>query len=395
MTTSDSFKTQPVHIVSGARTPIGSFMGSISQYTPSDLAEFAARAAVERSGIEAEAIGSVIMGNVMPVDPETIYLSRVTGRRIGVPDTAAAMNVNRLCGSGTQAIITAALEIQQGVSSVALAGGAESMSRAPMTIPGMRRGQRMGDAEITDWLGKTLSDPFGNGHMGVTAENIAADRGISRERQDEFAADSQAKAARAIAEGVFAEEIVPIETRKGVFDTDEHPRETSAEQLAALRPVFKEGGTVTAGNASGINDGAAALVLASEDEVKSRGLESMGKIIGWGVAGVDPKFMGLGPIPAVPKALAMAGVELSDIDVIESNEAFAAQAIAVSDALGFDPQKVNPNGGAIALGHPVGATGSILAVKALHHLKRNDQNLGLVTLCIGGGQGIALVIERG
>jgi acetyl-CoA C-acetyltransferase len=312
----------------------------------------------------------------------------------GIPETTPALNVNRLCGSGAQAVVSAVQALMLGDADMALAGGAECMSRSPYSLPAARFGQKMGDTRALDMMTGALTCPFGTGHMGVTAENVAARHGISREDQDAFALESQARAARAIADGRFRDQIVPVEIsgRKGavVFDTDEHPKATSAEALAALRPAFLKDGTVTAGNASGINDGAAALVLARGDQ----GGRARARIMGYALAGVDPKVMGLGPIPAVQGLCRKLGVTPQSFDVVESNEAFASQALAVSRALGLDPAKVNPNGGAIALGHPVGATGAILLVKALHELERTGQRTALITMCIGGGQGIALAIER-
>jgi acetyl-CoA C-acetyltransferase len=308
------------------------------------------------------------------------------------------MNVNRLCGSGAQAVVSAVQALMLGDAEFALAGGAESMSRSPYILPQARWGQKMGDAGASDMMLGALNCPFGTGHMGVTAENVAKEHGITRADQDAFALESQHRAAAAIAEGRFREQIVPVEvaSRKGpvVFDTDEHPKATSAEALAGLRPVFQKDGTVTAGNASGINDGAAALVLARADAAAKAGLIPRARILGYAHAGVRPEVMGIGPVPAVEALLARTGLSAGDFDVIESNEAFAAQAIAVNRALGLDPARVNPNGGAIALGHPVGATGAILCVKALHELERTGGRRALVTMCIGGGQGIALAFER-
>jgi acetyl-CoA C-acetyltransferase len=321
-----------------------------------------------------------------------MYLSRVMAMNAGIPETTPALNVNRLCGSGAQAVVSAVQALMLGDADMALAGGAECMSRSPYILPSARFGQKMGDTRALDMMTGALTCPFGTGHMGVTAENVAAQHGISRADQDAFALESQTRAARAIAEGRFKDQIVPIELagRKGpvTFDTDEHPKATSAEALAGLKPVFQKDGTVTAGNASGINDGAAALVLSRRAE------GSRARIMGYAVAGVDPKVMGIGPIPAVLDLCRKLGVKPQSFDIVESNEAFAAQALAVSRALDLDPAKVNPNGGAIALGHPVGATGAILVVKALHEMERTGGKTALVTMCIGGGQGIALAIER-
>jgi acetyl-CoA C-acetyltransferase len=385
-------------ILSAVRTAIGTFGGALSGLAPTETGAIVARAALERAGVSGGQIGHVVFGNVITTEPRDMYLSRMAAMGAGVPDTTPAMNVNRLCGSGAQAIVSAAQALMLGDADFALAGGAEAMSRAPYALPAARFGQKMGDAAGVDMLTGTLNCPFGTGHMGVTAENVAAEHGISREDQDAFALDSQTRAAAAIAAGRFAEQIVPVEvkTRKGMvaFDTDEHPKATSAEALAGLRAVFQKGGTVTAGNASGINDGAAALVLARTDAAQAAGLTPRARIVGYAHACVRPEVMGMGPIPAVQALCARTGLSVDDFDVIESNEAFAAQAVAVNRALGLDPARVNPNGGAIALGHPVGATGAILTVKALHELERTGGRLALVTMCIGGGQGIALAIER-
>ena len=385
-------------ILSGARTAIGAFGGSLSGFAPIDLATFVAKAALERAGLAPEQVGQVVFGHVINTEPRDMYLSRVAAIQAGIPVGTPAMNVNRLCGSGAQAIVSAAQMLMLGDADFAVAGGAECMSRAPYILQQARFGQKMGDVRALDMMTGALSCPFGTGHMGVTAENVAAEHDISRAAQDEFALESQSRAAAAIAAGHFREEIVPVEiaSRKGtvVFDTDEHPKQTSLEALSALKPVFQKGGSVTAGNASGINDGAAALVLARADAAKAAGLVPQARILGYALAGVRPEVMGLGPIPAVEALLARTGLSVADFDVIESNEAFAAQALAVSRALGFDPARVNPDGGAIALGHPVGATGSLITVKALHALRRTGGRRALVTMCIGGGQGIALAIER-
>ncbi|MBU5653923.1 MULTISPECIES: acetyl-CoA C-acyltransferase [Corynebacterium] len=382
---------QDIYIAGAARLPIGKFGGSLARLSLTELGSLAAETAIERSGLSGEDLDTAVASNVMPVVPKDLYLSRAIARNVGLPDSSTAMGVNRLCGSGVQAVISAAQLLQSGDGSLALAVGAESMSNAPYSVEGARFGKRMGDGKLYDWLTGALSCPFGTGHMGVTAENVAADNNISRERQDEFAAESQERAAKARAEGVHAEEIV----RVGELDFDESVRETSVEKLAELKPVFVKDGTVTAGNASGINDGAAAAVLATAEEVTKRGLDPLAKIVSWSIAGVDPTRMGIGPIAAVPKALEKAGLELQDIDLIESNEAFAAQAIAVQDQLGFDPAKTNIYGGAVAHGHPVGATGIILLTKLAYALRHQGKRYGLVTMCIGGGQGIAMIIENG
>lgn len=383
-------------ILSAARTAIGTFGGSLAALPPIEIATHAARAAIERSGVEAGRIGTVVFGHVINTEPRDMYLSRVAAMQAGVPETAPAMNVNRLCGSGAQAIVSAAQALMLGDADFALAGGAECMSRSPYALTAARWGQKMGDTKALDMMTGALTCPFGTGHMGVTAENVAKRDGISREDQDAFALESQIRAARAIAEGRFAEQIVPVElaSRKGPvsFAQDEHPKATTIEALAGLRPAFQKDGTVTAGNASGLNDGAGALVLARADAAK--GLKPRARIMGYAVAGVDPTIMGIGPIPAVQALCAKLGVKPSSFDVVESNEAFAAQAIAVTRALDLDPAKVNPNGGAVALGHPVGATGAIVTVKALHELERTGGKTALITMCIGGGQGIALAIER-
>ena len=387
-----------IHILSAARTAIGGFGGSLAALPPIDIATHAAKAALARAGVEGAQIGQVVMGHVINTEPRDMYLSRVMAMNAGIPETTPAMNVNRLCGSGAQAVVSAVQALMLGDAEMALAGGAECMSRSPYILPAARFGQKMGDTRALDMMTGALTCPFGTGHMGVTAENVARDHDISREDQDAFALESQRRAAAAIAGGLFRDEIVPVEvpSRKGpvVFDTDEHPKATSAEALAGLRPAFQKEGTVTAGNASGINDGAAALVIARAGAAEKAGLKARARITGYAHAGVDPKVMGIGPIPAVRALCARTGLSVGDFDVIESNEAFAAQAIAVSRGLGFDPARVNPNGGAIALGHPVGATGAILTVKALHHLERTGGRRGLITMCIGGGQGIALAIER-
>ncbi len=385
-----------VYILSAARTAIGGFGGSLAALSPIDLATHAAQAAIARAGVEAGQIGTSVFGHVLNTEPRDMYLSRVAAMNAGVPEGAVAMNVNRLCGSGAQAIVSAAQMLMLGDADMALAGGAECMSRAPYILQAARFGQKMGDTKALDMMTGALTCPFGTGHMGITAENVAAEGGISRADQDAFALESQTRAARAIAEGRFVDQIAPIEiaSRKGpvTFSVDEHPKATTAEALAGLRAAFQKDGTVTAGNASGINDGAAALVLAREAALG--GMTPRARIMGYAVAGVAPRVMGLGPIPAVQQLCAKLGIKPADFDVVESNEAFAAQAIAVNRGLGLDPARVNPNGGAVALGHPVGATGAIITVKALHELERIGGKIALVTMCIGGGQGIALAIER-
>jgi acetyl-CoA C-acetyltransferase len=385
-------------ILSGARSAIGTFGGSLSGLPLNQVATEVTKAALARAGVEPGQVGTVVLGHVINTEPRDAYLSRVAAMGAGIPDSTPAMNVNRLCGSGAQAIVSAVQALALGDCDYALAGGAEAMSRAPYILPAARWGQKMGDVGAQDMMLGALTCPFGTGHMGVTAENVAAENQVSRADQDAFALESQTRAARAIAEGRFASQIVPIvvKGRKGdvSFEVDEHPKATSAEALAGLRPAFRKDGSVTAGNASGINDGAAALVLARADAAARAGLTPRARVLGYAVAGVPPHIMGIGPIPAVQKLCARIGLTPQDFDVVESNEAFAAQAIAVSRGLGLDGARVNPNGGAIALGHPVGATGAIVTVKALHELERTGGRRALITMCIGGGQGIALAIER-
>lgn len=391
--------TRNVVITSAVRTAIGDFAGALSSLSPCDLGAAVAREAIARSGVPADEIGQAVFGNVIHTAPEDMYLSRVVALRAGVPQTSPALTLNRLCGSGLQAIVTAAEAIMLGNADAALAGGAESMSRSGHLMSQARFGQKMGDVSATDMMVGALTDPFGNGHMGITAENIARQKGIDREAQDAFALESHRRAAKAIAEGRFREQILPITVRKGraeaVFDTDEHVRSDAAPQdMSKLRPAFDREGSVTAGNASGINDGAAALVLMEADRAAERGLESWGRIVAYGLGGVAPDIMGMGPVPAVRQALTRAGLRISDMDVIESNEAFAAQALAVARELGLPEDRTNPNGGAVALGHPIGASGAILMVKLVHELKRIGGRYGLATMCIGGGQGIAVIVER-
>ena len=388
-----------IYVVSAVRSAIGGFGGSLKDLPLADLATTITRAAIERSGVAAEQIGHMVMGTVIPTEPRDAYLSRVAAMNAGIPKETPAFNVNRLCGSGLQAIVSATQCLLLGDADVAVAAGAESMSRGPYLLPQARWGARMGDLQGIDYTVGVLQDPFEHFHMGITAENVAAKHGITREMQDELALTSQRRAARAIAEGRFDSQIVPVElkTRKGTvqFAVDEHVRgDVTAEQLAGMKTVFKKDGTVTAGNASGINDGAAGLVLASGDAVRRLGLKPLARLVGYAHAGVEPELMGLGPIPATRKVLEKTGLKLQNLDVIESNEAFAAQACAVARELGFDPEKVNPNGSGISLGHPVGATGAIIATKAIHELQRIQGRYALATMCIGGGQGIAVVFER-
>ena len=391
--------TPEIYVVSAVRSAIGTFGGSLKDLPLADLATQVTRAAIERSGIAAEQIGHMVMGNVIPTEPRDAYLGRVAAMNAGIPKETPAFNVNRLCGSGLQAIVSAAQSLLLGEAEAVIAAGAESMSRGPYLLPQARWGARMGDLNGVDYMLGILQDPFEGFHMGITAENVAAKNGITRQMQDEVALTSQQRAARAIAEGRFASQIVPIEIpgRKGPvrFEVDEHVRaEVSAEQLAGMKPAFKKDGTVTAGNASGLNDGAGALVLATGDLVKRLGLRPLARLVAYAHAGVEPELMGLGPVPATRKVLEKAGLSVPDLDVIESNEAFAAQACAVARELGFDPEKVNPNGSGISLGHPVGATGTIIATKAIHELQRIQGRYALATMCIGGGQGIAVVFER-
>ena len=385
-------------ILGGARTAIGTFGGSLAAIPPSELAALVVSEAMKRSGVEPKQIGNVVFGHVINTDPKDMYLSRIAAIKAGIPQETPAMNVNRLCGSGAQAIVSATQSLMLGDSDFAIAGGAESMSRAPYIIQDQRWGAKMGDIKTLDMMLGALHCPFGTGHMGVTAENVASETGVTRLQQDEFALESQTRARAAIDAGHFKEQIVPVEIQvkrqTTLFDTDEHAKQTSLETLANLRAVFRDQGSVTAGNASGINDGSAAIVLARADAVERTGLKPRARIIGYAHAGVRPEVMGLGPIPAVEALLKRTGLKISDFDVVESNEAFAAQAIAVNKALGLDPKVVNPNGGAIALGHPVGATGAILVVKAMYELERTGRKMALITMCIGGGQGIALAIER-
>ncbi|MEL7177669.1 MAG: acetyl-CoA C-acyltransferase family protein [Pseudomonadota bacterium] len=385
-------------ILGGARTAIGTFGGSLAGTAPIDLGTVAAKAAMERAGVEGGQVGNVVFGHVINTEPRDMYLSRVAAMQAGVPDTVPAMNVNRLCGSGVQAIVSVIQSLTLGDAAFGLAGGAESMSRAPYILPSARFGQKMGDVGAVDMMLGALNCPFGTGHMGVTAENVASEHDVTREQQDAFALESQQRAAAAIEAGHFASQIAPVEVRVKrdmvPFEVDEHPKATTAEALAGLRTVFQKDGTVTAGNASGINDGAGAVVLATAEAAEKAGLTPKFRVLGYAHAGVRPEVMGIGPVPAVENLLARTGLSVSDFDVIESNEAFAAQALAVTKGLGLDAAKVNPNGGAIALGHPVGATGAIITVKAMYELERIQGSKALITMCIGGGQGIALAIER-
>ena len=385
-------------ILSGARTAIGTFGGSLAGTSPIEMGTIVAKAALERAGVEGGQIGQVAFGQVINTEPRDMYLSRVASMQAGVPNSTPAMNVNRLCGSGVQAIVSMVQSLMLGDADFALAGGSESMSRGPYIVPDQRWGAKMGDIRTLDMMLGALHCPFGTGHMGVTAENVAREHDITRQMQDEFAAESQRRAAAAIAAGHFKDQIVPVpvKVKRDMVDfvTDEHPKPTTTEILAGLRAVFEKDGSVTAGNASGLNDGAAAVVLARREAAEKAGLTPKFKVLGYAHAGVRPEVMGIGPVPAVKLLLQRTDLKASDFDVIESNEAFASQALAVSKKLGFDPAIVNPNGGAIALGHPVGATGAIITVKTMYELERTGGKRGLITLCIGGGQGIALAIER-
>lgn len=385
-------------ILGGARTAIGAFGGALAGISPIDLGTIVAKAALNRSGVSPDQIGHVAIGHVINTEPRDMYLSRVAAMQAGIPETTPAMNVNRLCGSGVQAIVSMIQTLQLGDADFALAGGAENMSRSPYIISDQRWGAKMGDVKTRDMMLGALNCPFGTGHMGITAENVAREHGISRADQDAFALQSQDRAAAAIKAGYFDSQITPVQVRVKRdtvdFTRDEHPKATTLETLGGLRAVFEKDGTVTAGNASGLNDGAAAIVFATADAAKAAGLTPKFRVLGYAHAGVRPEVMGIGPIPAVQSLLAKTGLTASDFDVIESNEAFASQALAVSKDLKFDPTRVNPNGGAIALGHPVGATGAIIAVKAMYELERTGTKRALITMCIGGGQGIALAIER-
>ena len=386
-------------VVSGARTAIGDYGLSLREIPATKLGAIAIKEAVSRAKVDPASVGHVVMGSVIHGEARDMYLSRVAAIDAGLPVGTPCLTVNRLCGSGLQAIVSATQHLMLGDCDVAVAGGAESMSRAAYFLPAGRWGQRMGDASVVDAMTGALHDPFGHGHMGVTAENIAAKYGFTREQQDEFSIASHQKAAKAMEQGFFKDQIVPVEikSRKGIenFVTDEHVRkDISAADMARLKTVFKKDGTVTAGNASGINDAGAAIVLASSSYAEKNNLNAKARLVAYAHAGVEPQVMGLGPIPAVKRVFEKAGLKPADMDVIESNEAFAVQAMAVTKDLGLDPAKVNPNGGAVALGHPIGATGAILTLKALYELERRQKRYALVTMCIGGGQGIAAIFER-
>lgn len=387
-----------VVFVSGVRTAIGTFGGSLKNHTPTELGAAVVAEAVTRANLSPDAVQSVVFGNVVQTNTRDPYLARVAAIEGGLPHETPAVTVNRLCGSGFQAVVSAAQQILLGDVDTAIAGGAESMSQASYLVPAQRWGQKMGDAAMVDTLLGALNDPFGHGHMGITAENISAQWEIDRDTQDSIAVESHRRAATARSEGRFKSQILPIKVRKGretvAFDQDEHIREdVTLDSLGGLRPAFKKDGTVTPGNASGINDGAAALVLMEENAVEKAGAKPMARLIGYDHAAVDPSIMGVGPVPAVKRLLEKTGLSISEMDVIESNEAFAAQAFAVARDLDFPGEKTNPNGGAIALGHPVGATGAILTVKTIYELQRIGGRYGLITMCIGGGQGIAGIVE--
>jgi len=388
-----------VVVLSGVRTGIGDYGGALKDVAPTALGATAVREAVSRAKIDPAEVGHVVIGSVIHGESRDMYLSRVAAIEGGLPVGTPCLTVNRLCGSGLQAIVSAAQHILLGDTDCVVGGGAESMSRAAYFLPSARWGQRMGDATAIDAMVGALHDPFGHGHMGITAENIAAKYGFTRDDQDAFALESHRRAARALTEGRFTTQIVPIEvkTKKGpvAFTVDEHVRkDAKIEDMQKLRAAFKKDGTVTAGNASGINDAAAAVVMMDAAVAQKRGLKPMARLLGYAHAGVEPQVMGLGPIPAVRRVFERTGLKPGDMDVVESNEAFAVQAMAVTRDLGLDPARVNPNGGAVALGHPIGATGCILTVKAIYELHRTQKRYALVTMCIGGGQGIAAIFER-
>ena len=388
-----------VVVVSGVRTAIGTFGGSLKDVAPCELGALVVREALARAGVKGEEVGHVVFGHVINTEPRDMYLSRVAAVNGGVSAETPAFNVNRLCGSGLQAVVNAAQTVLLGDADIAIAGGAESMSRAPYLAPAARWGSRMGDAKMVDMMLGALHDPFHTIHMGVTAENVAREFGISREQQDQAALESHQRASRAIQAGYFKDQIVPvtIKSRKGdiQFDTDEHVRhDATIDDMTKLKPVFaKENGTVTAGNASGLNDAGAALVLMERSVAEARGLKPLARLVSYGHAGVDPKIMGIGPVPATRKALERAGLSVKDLDVIEANEAFAAQACAVTKELGLDPAKVNPNGSGISLGHPIGATGARIVTTLVHALRARGGKRGVASLCIGGGEATAIALE--
>ena len=388
-----------VVIVSGARTAIGDYGASLKDIPATQLGAIAIKEALARGKVDPATVGHVVLGNVVHGEARDMYISRVAAIDAGLPVGTPCLTVNRLCGSGLQAIVSAAQHILLGDVDVAIGAGAESMSRAAYFIPGARWGQRMGDGQIVDAMVGALTDPFGTGHMGITAENLASKHGFTREEQDAFALESHRRATAALAAGHFKSQIVPVElkSKKGpvAFDTDEHVRrDAKPEDFAKLRPAFKKDGSVTAGNASGINDAGAAIVMMEGAAAAKAGVKPMARLVAYAHAGVEPHIMGEGPIPAVQRVFQKSGLKPADMDVVESNEAFAVQAMTVTKGLGLDPAKVNPNGGAVALGHPIGATGAILTVKCVYELHRTGGRYGLVTMCIGGGQGIAAIIER-
>jgi acetyl-CoA C-acetyltransferase len=394
-----SNQQREVVVVSAVRTAIGTYGGALANSPPADLAALCVRESVKRAGVEPGDIGHCVIGNVIHTEARGMYMARAAAVNGGLPVETPALTVNRLCGSGLQAIVSASQLILQGDTQAAVAGGAECMSRAQYWVPGLRFGQRLGDGQVVDAMVAALSDPFDSCHMGITAENVAERWGVSREDQDQLALESQQRAFRAIDEGRFKSQIVPVDIKvkreTKAFDTDEHPRrDTSLESLAKLKPAFKGDGSVTAGNASGLNDGAAAVVLMERGVAESRGIKAMARLVGYSFAGVEPKYMGIGPVPAVRALLDRTGLKVADIDVFEVNQAFAAQALAVARDLELPDERVNPNGSGIALGHPIGATGCIITVKALHELERTGGRYALVTMCIGGGQGIAAIFER-
>jgi acetyl-CoA C-acetyltransferase len=388
-----------VVITSAARTAVGRYGGSLRDTPPTELGAIATKEALARSDIEPDQVDQVVFGNVIHSAPEDMYMARVVGIKAGIPKEVPAFTVNRLCGTGVQAIVSAAQTIATGEADIAVAGGAESMSRGPYWMPNVRWGARMGDTKMVDPVVGGLTDPFNEIHMGVTAENLAESHDISREDQDAFSVESHMRATRAQEQGLFEQEIIPVElkSKKGAseFARDEHVRpDATLETMARLKPVFKPDGTVTAGNASGMNDAGAAVVLMSAERAEQLGAPVRARILSYSYCGVDPKIMGIGPVPAVRKALERAGKSLDDVEVVELNEAFAAQSLAVMKDLGLDPEIVNPNGGAIALGHPIAATGAVITAKILYDMERRDKKVGLVTLCIGGGQGIAMLLAR-
>jgi acetyl-CoA C-acetyltransferase len=392
--------TREVVFVGAARTAIGSFGGTLKELSACHLGAIVVKEALARAGVDPAQAGQIVMGNVIHCEPRDMYVARVAGLDAGMAKESAALTLNRLCGSGLQAMVSAANAIQLGDTDMAIGAGVETMSRSPYSTQAARWGVRMGDFNMVDMMLGALADPFGSGHMGITAENVADKFGITREEQDAFALESQQRAVAAITDGRFKSQIVPVEikTRKGIelFDTDEYPKaDVTLQSLAKLKPAFrKDGGTVTAGNASGLNDGAAACILMEAGAASRAGLRPMARLVSYAVAGVDPAMMGMGPVPAVQMALKRAGLSLGDMGVIESNEAFAAQSLGVCRGLDLDPARTNPNGGAIALGHPLGASGAILTVKCLYELSRTSKRYGLITMCIGGGQGIAAIVEN-